>query len=137
MFMILFSILIIFSVLFVHLYKPEKICTTVTKQGHLYWNTTYEQIIHMYFGWGFLILLPLLLYWNTSILLLIILITIPTFGFITGLRTDSKSSVWCFYTSYTSIISIIACLMQMYKIYDFFPVKKTNQLFFKRCIMSI
>jgi len=122
LFMILYSILIVSGVLVEQFYKPDKVCTTITKQGHLNWHTRNISIFYAYtyFLWGFLILLPLLLYWNTSLLLPFLLLILPTFGFITGLRTDSKASIWCYYTSYVSVVSLITYVMYKYKIYDFF-----------------
>jgi hypothetical protein len=120
-FMVVYSILIVFVVLAEHFYKPEKVCTTITPQGHLNWHTREHSLYeYTYFVWAFIILLPLLLYWNTRVLLLFILLCMPTIGFITGLRTDSKASIWCYYTSYVSVVSIITYAMYKYKLYDFF-----------------
>jgi hypothetical protein len=130
LFMYVYSVLIILLVSFEHYNKPEKICTTVTKKGHLNWNTKSNSDYIMYFGWAFLIFLPILLFWDTNILFPILLLITPIFGFIFGLYTDSKPSVWCYYTSYTSIISVMAYMIQIYKIYDFFPITtKKNYLF--------
>jgi hypothetical protein len=128
-FTIYYSIFIILAVSFAHLYKPEKICTTVTKEGHLYWHTSKNWIKtknidtyfskFIYFLWAFLIILPICIFWNKSYLLPLLIVVIPTFGFFTGLTTDSRASIWCHYTSYTSIIASIALLLQQTGIYKF------------------
>ena len=120
--MILYSILIVCLVLGDHFYKPEKVCTTITNQGHLNWHTREQSIFPygVYFVWGFLIFLPLYLYWNTSRVLLFLLLFMPTVGFVTGLRTDSKASIWCYYTSYVSVVSVITYALYKYKLCDFF-----------------
>jgi hypothetical protein len=128
-FTIYYSIFIILAVSFAHLYKPEKICTTVTKEGHLYWHTSKNWIKtknidtyfskFIYFLWAFLIILPICIFWNKSYLLPLLIVVIPTFGFFTGLTTDSRASIWCHYTSYTSIIASIALFLQQNGIYKF------------------
>ena len=122
-FIIFYSLFVILSVSYTHFYKPEKICTTVSEQGHLYWSTLIENnstvVITQYFLWVFIILLPLFLFWNKNYFLILLIILIPTFGFITGLRTDSRSSIWCHYTSYTSVISSICLWLHQSGIYKF------------------
>lgn len=102
-------------------YKPDKLCTTVTKGGHLYWSTKIEytstMIIIEYFLWAFYILLPLFLFWNKSFILPLLLILLPTVGFIIGLKTDARASIWCHYTSYTSIIASILLFLHQTGIY--------------------
>lgn len=128
-FIIYYSIFIILAVYFAHLYKPDKLCTTVTNSGHLNWHTcegwlktkkfdTYFSRF-IYFFWAFLIILPICIFWNKGYLLPFLIVVIPTFGFFTGLITDSRASVWCHYTSYTSIIASIALLLQQNGIYKF------------------
>jgi len=122
-FIIFYSIFIISAVSFAEFYKPQKICTTVTKQGHLNWHkhkmkNEYWNIF-IYYLWAFLIILPICIFWNKSYLLPSLIVVIPTFGFFTGLTTDSKASIWCHYTSYTSIIASIALLLQQIGIYKF------------------
>jgi len=122
-FIVCYSIFIILGVSFFHFYKPEKICTTVTNGGHLYWcttnniNTNFSKFI--YGLWAYLIILPLLIFWDKSYLLPFLIVIIPTFGFFTGLTTDSRASIWCHYTSYTSVIASIALLLQQNGIYKF------------------
>lgn len=110
-FMILYSIFIILVVSYSFYYKPYKLCTTVTESGHLYWSTSKysytTSVITIYFAWSLLILLPLLLFWRKHYSTILFLILIPTFGLFTGLKTDSRGSIWCYYTSYSSIISIV------------------------------
>ena len=122
-FIIFYSLFVILSVSYTHFYKPEKICTTVSEQGHLYWSTLIENnstaVITKYFLWAFIILLPLFIFWNKHYLLILLIILIPTFGFITGLRTDSRASIWCHYTSYTSVISSVCLWLHQSGIYKF------------------
>jgi hypothetical protein len=118
-----YSLFVILAVSYTHFYKPEKICTTVTEQGHLYWSTLIENnstiVLTKYFVWALIILLPLFIFWNKHYLLILLIILIPTFGFITGLRTDSRSSIWCHYTSYTSVISSVCLFLHQSGIYKF------------------
>lgn len=125
-FMVLYSALMILLVGFEHFYKPQKTCTTVTENGHLNWNTKDHGTnnyftTYLYFGWAVCIAIPLLLFWNGGIALPIVLLIMPTFGFITGLKTDSRASVWCYYTSHVSVFSILALAAHKYKLYDFLP----------------
>jgi hypothetical protein len=122
-FIIFYSLVVILAVSYNHFYKPEKICTTVSEQGHLYWGTLIDNnstvvLIH-YFVWALIILLPMGIFWNKNYLLPLLIILIPTFGFITGLRTDSRSSIWCHYTSYTSVISSVCLWLHQSGIYKF------------------
>jgi hypothetical protein len=113
-----------------HYYNPTKYCTTVTKGGHLYWTTvkngdkqhdkvTHIRLVVVYLVWAALVILPLLLFWNRNILLILLITFIPTFGFFAGLTTDSRASIWCHYTSYASVISVICLFIQQTGIYDF------------------
>jgi len=108
--LIFYSLFIVLSVSYVFYYKPSKICTTVTESGHLYWSPSdysYSAVdITIYFMWALLIILPIGMFWNKSYAIILLLIIIPTFGLLTGLKTDSRASIWCHYTSYTSLISI-------------------------------
>jgi len=120
-FIIFYTAFIIICESYVHFYNPEKICTTVTKNGHLYWTTQIDNnaTIHLiqYFIWAFLILLPLFTFWNKSIIFPLLLILMPTFGFIVGIKSDARASIWCHYTSYTSIISSIILFLHQSNIY--------------------
>ena len=109
-FTIIFSALIIVLVGYAHFYNPYKVCTTVTKGGHLFWATSNpdlpDNLINkiIYFIWGFLIVLPFI-FWDKNITIILCLSLIPLFGFSYGLLTDSRASIWCYYTSYTSVIA--------------------------------
>jgi hypothetical protein len=124
-FIVAFAILIILLVSLYHYYKPYKLCTTITPGGHLYWSTSDPRIADTllskisYAVWGILIILPLLLFWNKSFILLFSLFLIPLFGFSNGfLNTDSRASIWCYYTSYTSIIASIFLFLKQIGVYD-------------------
>lgn len=122
-FMIYYTIFIVLLVLLYTFINPYKLCTIVTPKGHLYWNTTklhdyslYDYTI--YFGWAFLIVLPLILFWNKNNLPIFILLIMPLFAFIYGLYTDGKPSIWCYYTSYPSIIAITLLGLNQLNIFD-------------------
>jgi hypothetical protein len=124
-FIVLYSILVILAVSYFHYYKPYKTCTTVTKGGHLYWSTSDPKLpdnlinVVFYFIWGLMISLPLFMFWNKNIGIVLALVLIPGFGFSYGLlNTDSRASIWCYYTSYTSIIASGFLLLKQTKIYD-------------------
>lgn len=122
-FIIYYSIFIILAVLACTFINPYKFCTTVTPKGRLFWGTakyreynTYDYAI--YFIWAFLIALPLILFWNINNLPIILLTITPLIGFLYGLYTDGKPSIWCYYTSYSSIVAIILVALYQLKIFD-------------------
>jgi hypothetical protein len=138
-FIIFYSLLVICLVFIFHLYKPYKICTIVTKQGHLDWNTRFSQDGYLleekgektnfnkyyinpiisYFAWLITIAIPLFIFWNKNFLIIIILFLLPLFGFFYGLMyTDSKGSIWCYYTSYSSVICAFLLFLKQTKIYS-------------------
>jgi hypothetical protein len=90
----------------------EKTCTIVTNQYHLHWHTSKykerEDKTVLYFLWFAIIGIPLFLYWNRSWVFMWALLITPIFGFVYGLYTDSRASLWCYYTSYTSVIAALA-----------------------------
>ena len=127
-FMIIHTIIVLLGVYSQHFYNPTKYCTTVTEEGHLYWMTVKDgdkdksnQFMNnlIYTIWAVLIGLPLFMFWNKNILFPALLLIIPSFGFLNGLRTDSKASIWCHYTSHISIIAIICLFIQQTGIYNF------------------
>jgi hypothetical protein len=114
-FLILFPLCIILYVSCKFWYKPPSTCTTVTESGHLFWLLKKKSYgwripkhidIILYFLQGFLIILSLLIFWNKKYTIIVLITIIPFLAFIYGLRTDSRGSIWCYYTSFTSIISI-------------------------------
>lgn len=120
-FIILYSVFIVLAVCWSQFYDISKTCTIVTAQGHLHWNTT-PYIKHgynytVYFLWGLMITFPLWMFWNKNIFMLILLLFIPLFGFIYGIYTDGKPSIWCYYTSYTSLVACVLLLLQQTNIY--------------------
>jgi len=120
-FIIFYTAFIIICESYTHFYNPEKTCTTVTKNGHLYWATKIDNdstiVLIQYFVWALFILLPIFIFWNKSIIFPLLLILMPTFGFIYGLKTDARGSIWCYYTSYASIISSIILFLHQTGIY--------------------
>jgi len=111
-FIIVFTIFVILDIFYLHFYNPYKTCTIVTDDYHLHWHTSkYNHVDNYrmaYTAWGAIIILPILMYWDKSWVFMLALLITPVFGFIYGLYTDSKASLWCYYTSYTSIIAIVA-----------------------------
>ena len=118
--MIFYTIICTLLIYFVHFYKPDKTCTTVTKDGHLSWGTTkYVSDSNIFVGiWAILIGLPLLVLWNKNYMIIYLIFIIPIFGYYYGKNTDSQGSIWCYYTSYTSIIASIALFLHQTKIYS-------------------
>ena len=89
-------------------------CTTVTKSGHLDWNTsksnrnlTDAQII---LSMVIILSIPLIVLWKNK-LELIIYFLVPFSGALYSLTTDSPGSVWCYYTSFSSIIFAFMLLL--------------------------
>jgi hypothetical protein len=105
---------------FVHFYKPDKTCTTVTKKGHLNWVTRKfirsNNILPVYLA--ALIILPLLFLWNKNLLLIFCLLIFPIIGFKLGQYSDAQGSIWCYYTSYSSIIASVALFLKQMNIYN-------------------
>jgi len=123
-FLVLYSFFLAVCVASLHYYKPYKICTTVTPGGHLYWHTQ-NPAVQPWYGcaaycvWLFLIALPLLLFWNKSFIILFMLSIIPLVGFSVGLfNSDSRASIWCYYTSYTSAIASFFLFLKQTNIYS-------------------
>jgi hypothetical protein len=112
-FLLWFSAFVVAAVVVFTVYFRDKSCTIVTKQYHLHWHTYKYDAKNRDWGiyavWALVIVLPLLMYWDKSWLFMSILLMMPLFGFLYGyFYTDSKASLWCFYTSYTSVIAAAA-----------------------------
>jgi hypothetical protein len=120
LFIVLFSI--ISSLLLVlHFYGNKvKDCTTVTSEGHLdWWISKYPGNKPIaYTLWLIILFIPILVLWDVSYKVIIAISILPLVGFIYGLRTDSKGSIWCHYTSYTSIIGLLVYILYKFKIYN-------------------
>ena len=120
LFIVLYSILSS-SVLLLHFFGNRvKDCTTVTAEGHLNWwlsNYTGNTPI-AYILWLIIIALPIFLLWNISFKAIIAIGILPLFGFFYGMKTDSKGSIWCHYTSYTAIISLLIYGLYKFNIYN-------------------
>jgi len=122
---IIFMTVILLLVSYFTYYKPYKICTTVTSGGHLFWSTsnnnlpdTYINVI-LYSIWAIIIAFPLFIFWNKKLTLILALILLPAFGFTHGLlNSDSRASIWCYYTSHTSIIASGFLLLKQTGIYN-------------------
>ena len=115
-FIVVFSALIVGLVFWAEFYDIQKTCTIVTPGQHLHWHTsnfnfdkiTSQSQVVIYTIWAILIITPLVVYWKKHYVFLAIALIAPSFGFVYGLYTDSKASIWCYYGSYSSIWGIIA-----------------------------
>ena len=120
LFIVIFSI-ISASALLLHFYgKPTKYCTTVTPEGHLnWWISKYPGTKPIaYTLWLIIIAAPIFVLWDMSYKIIVALSIMPAFGFYYGLTTDSKGSIWCYYTSFTALVSLLAYALYKFKIYN-------------------
>ena len=119
-----YAIIVSFFMMVYFYTNAQKYCTTVTPEGHLYWWLTAitpkhkEDNLLAYYTWLFIIFVPILMLWDISYKAIIAIGILPLFGFIYGMKTDSKASIWCHYTSYTAIISLIMYGLYKFKIYN-------------------
>ena len=100
-FIMWYSIITLVTLLLYFYGNLNKLCTTVTKGGHLNWWPSSYAISIAYVTWAIMILTPVFVLWNISYKIFMLLCLVPGFGFYYGLTTDSKASVWCYYTSFT------------------------------------
>ena len=103
--------------------KPTKYCTIVTKQGHLQWFLKNSENLKLempigYYIWFAAIVIPAFLLWNISYKALFVVLLLPLFGFIYGLTTDAKDSIWCYYSSFSAIAMIVVYGLYKFKIYN-------------------
>ena len=113
------------TVYMMHFYNPDKLCTVVTKEGHLNWSRKLgwsdappAAITFGYYYWAAVIFFPLLFLWNRSVLFLAAITLLPAVGFFYGQATDSGASIWCYYTSWSSIIGAAGLFLKQTNIYD-------------------
>jgi hypothetical protein len=118
-FMLFYTAMCTLIIYFIHFFKHDKTCTTVSNDGHLIWTTrNYVRSNNIFTSiWLILVVLPLFMKWNKSFLLIIGICILPLIGFLYGKRTDAQGSIWCYYTSYTSIIASIALFLHQNNIY--------------------
>ena len=123
--MLILGYCLITSMVFLYYFfqNPTKYCTTVTKQGHLHWflkgnEDTRLEMPYGYYAWLIVICVSALLLWNISYKALGAVFLIPLIGFIYSLNTDSKSSIWCYYSSYSSMVMLILYGLYKFKIYN-------------------
>ncbi len=118
-FIVLYSVMIIVSMLYLFFKNNKKLCTVVTPSGHLnWWSGTPGFSPLLYLLWGVAIIFPLFLLWDMSYKIIFIISLLPLFGYHYGLTTDSNASIWCYYTSFTSIVSLIAYGLYKFNIYN-------------------
>jgi hypothetical protein len=118
--MLIVGFCIIFSLIFLYyfFYNPTKYCTIVTKQGHLQWFLKNREMPYGYYIWALIVAIPALLLWNISYKALLVVVIFPLFGFIYGLRTDAKASIWCYYSSFSAITMLVVYGLYKFKIYN-------------------
>lgn len=112
-----YSIFITVTLLYFFFKNRTNFCTTVTPSGHLNWWSGPSPHT-LYFMWGLAIAVPLFVLWDISYKLPILITLLPLFGYNYGLTTDSKASVWCYYTSFTSIIAFVIYGLYKAKVYN-------------------
>lgn len=122
---IIFTFFAVCNIIYLHLYNPEEVCTTITPKGHLFWAkgkvTQHDDpsYVLMHGFWFIYIMVPLFLFWDKSPLFPILLFITPLFGFLYGhFKTDSRGSIWCFYTSFTSIVASLFLFLKNHGIYN-------------------
>ena len=119
LFILLYSAIIIVSMLYLFFKNNINLCTTVTPKGHLnWWSETHGFSPLLYLLWGFAIVIPLIILWDMSYKIIFIIAAMPLFGYHYGLTTDSNASIWCYYTSFTSVVSLIMYCLYKFKIYN-------------------
>jgi hypothetical protein len=123
--MLIVGYITIVSAIFLYYFfnNPTKYCTIVTPQGHLQWflKNSENMELEMPYGyhmWAFIVAIPAFLLWNISYKSLFILFIVPLFGFIYGLRTDAKDSIWCYYSSFSAIAMLVVYGLYKFKIYN-------------------
>ena len=116
---------IVISALFLYYFfnNPTKYCTIVTPQGHLQWflkNREYKrfEMPYGYYIWALAVIIPAFLLWNISYKALFVVFILPIFGFIYGLTTDAKDSIWCYYSSFSAVAMLIVYGLYKFKIYN-------------------
>ncbi len=117
-FIMWYSLIILVALLSYFYGNLNKLCTIVTKDGHLNWWPSNYTISVAYFSWAVMILTPVFVLWDASYKAFLMLFLFPAFGFYHGLTTDSKASVWCYYTSFTSLIAITLYYFAQFKVYN-------------------
>lgn len=120
-FIVIFSVIVISSILY--FYDDPSHCTTITPQGHLLWvskklrlnSLTEYMVIYL---WAFFIILPFLLFWDKSFLIIAMFVFIPLIAFFYDIYyTDSNGSIWCYYTSHSSIIGVLLLGLHKMKLF--------------------
>jgi hypothetical protein len=123
MLIVWYSIIVSAVFLYYFFMNPTKYCTIVTKQGHLQWflkngENLKQKMPIGYYIWALIVAIPALLLWNISYKALFVVLLLPLFGFIYGLRTDAKDSIWCYYSSFSAIAMLVVYGLYKFKIYN-------------------
>ena len=128
LFIMIYSIITVLSMLIYFYGHPLKYCTTVTPSGHLDWfvsewyelsdfGFTIKRILATTI-WLIIIVIPFIVLWDISYKVVIAFCILPFIGYVYGFKTDSSGSIWCHYASFTSIVSLIAYGLYKFNIYN-------------------
>lgn len=103
--------------------KPTKYCTIVTPQGHLNWFVNNPEKNHLempkgYYLWLLAVMVCGFLLWDVSYNALIAVFILPVIAFIYSYKTDSKASIWCYYSSFSAITMLVVYALYKFKIYN-------------------
>ena len=107
-FFVVYTVVFVFMIFYSQYGNIESMCTTVTPDGHLYWNTRVQSSVlpstdtQTILFHSVVLALPLLILWKNKIELLYFL-AIPFLAVLYSTRTDSAGSVWCYFTSFSSV----------------------------------
>ena len=71
-----------------------------------------------YYIWALAVIIPAFLLWNISYKALFVVFILPIFGFIYGLTTDAKDSIWCYYSSFSAVAMLIVYGLYKFNIYN-------------------
>lgn len=120
-FAIIFTVATICMIAYSQFYQQEQVCTYITPKGHLFWGKTKKPFhdTSSYILWFLFVITPLFLFWDKNLLFPILLLVTPIFGFLYGhFNTDSRASIWCFYTSFTSITASAFLFLKDHNIFN-------------------
>jgi hypothetical protein len=124
-FIVVYSIVAVLSMLIYFYKNPTKYCTTVTANGHLDWFVSEwpgvvigtKRLIATTV-WLIMIIIPFIVLWDISYKAVIAFCILPLFGYYYGFTTDANGSVWCHFASFTSITSLIMYGLYKCNIYN-------------------
>lgn len=81
-----YSVITLIALLVYFYGNLNKVCTTVTRDGHLNWWPSNYSVPISFIAWAIMIIAPLIVLWDASYKMILFLIIVPAFGFF--LRVD-------------------------------------------------